>query len=99
MEIRNITPMNTRPAFGMAFKAPDPQDMDNFVKALNVTFVKRENMNKLNDYRQILEEISTYDRMINLWNKYSNKNPYASNIQFDTIVTLLMKFMDSLEIN
>ena len=32
MEIRNITPMNTRPAFGMAFKAPDPQDMDNFVK-------------------------------------------------------------------
>ena len=74
-------------------------DMDNFVKALNVTFMKRENMNKLKDYRQILEEISTYNRMINLWNKYSNKNPYASNIRFETIVTLLMKFMDSLDFN
>ena len=34
MEIRNITPMNTRPAFGMAFKAPDEKDMAKFVDYL-----------------------------------------------------------------
>ena len=34
MEIRNITPMNTRPAFGMAFKAPDEKDMVKLVDYL-----------------------------------------------------------------
>lgn len=34
MEIRNITPMNTTPAFGMAFKAPDEKDMERLVDYL-----------------------------------------------------------------
>ena len=34
MEIRNFTPMNTTPAFGMAFKAPDEKDMVRLVDYL-----------------------------------------------------------------
>lgn len=34
MEIRNITPVNTAPAFGMAFKAPDEKDMAKLVDYL-----------------------------------------------------------------
>ena len=34
MEIRNITPMNTTPAFGMAFKAPDEKDMARLIDYL-----------------------------------------------------------------
>ena len=34
MEIRNITPMNTTPAFGMAFKTPDEKDMERLVNYL-----------------------------------------------------------------
>lgn len=34
MEIRNVTPMNTAPAFGMAFKAPDEKDMARLIDYL-----------------------------------------------------------------
>lgn len=34
MEIRNFTPMNTAPAFGMAFKAPDEKDMARLIDYL-----------------------------------------------------------------
>ncbi len=34
MEIRNITPMNSTPVFGMAFKAPDEKDMVKLVDYL-----------------------------------------------------------------
>ena len=34
MEIRNFTPMNTRPAFGMAFKAPDEKDVTKLINYL-----------------------------------------------------------------
>lgn len=62
------------------------------------TFDKRESFSYLKDYEQILNGISSYDRIVNLWNGYAKKNKYANDIKFEDIIRELKEFISSLDI-
>lgn len=50
------------------------------------------------DYEQILDGISSYDRIIELWNGYAKKNKYANDIKVEEIVNELKEFILNLDI-
>lgn len=58
------------------------EDIDiNILKlAIETTFIKRESLSYLNDYKQILEAIKNSERTKKLWNIYSKKYKYANDI-------------------
>lgn len=68
------------------------------IKAMINTFEKRESIECLKDYKQIIISIIGSKKMESLWIKYSNKNVYAKDINFSTILSLLKKYIDSLDI-
>ena len=50
------------------------------------------------DYEQILDGISSYDRIVELWNVYAKKNKYANDIKVEEIVNELKEFILNLDI-
>ena len=62
------------------------------------TFDKRESIDYLKDYEQILDGISSYDRIVSLWNGYAKKNKYANDIKYEEIIKELKEFISSLDI-
>lgn len=73
----------------------DEINIDDFKLAIANTFTKRESLDYLKDYHQILQEIYEYERIEELWNNYAKKNTYASNIEFKDIVKKLENFISS----
>lgn len=67
---------------------------DDFLSAMKNTFKKRDSLDDLEDYKNILEEIKNNERLNNLWNKYTMKRNYAKNIEFSIIIELLDDFLD-----
>ena len=68
-----------------------------FRSALNNTLIKRESVECYRDYEIILKEISTYGRINEKWNIYSQKNKYANEIEFENIIKLIMEFIAQIE--
>ncbi len=62
------------------------------------TFDKRESFSYLEDYEQILDGISSYERIVRLWNGYAKKNKYANDIKFEEIINELREFISNLDI-
>ncbi len=62
------------------------------------TFDKRESIDYLKDYEQILDGISSYDRIVSLWNGYAKRNKYANDIKFEEIIKELKELISSLDI-
>ena len=79
-------------------KFKDTIDTNILKLSIKNTFDKRESFEYLKDYEKILEGISSYNRIVNLWNGYSKKNKYANNIKFKEIINELKKFISSLDI-
>ena len=50
------------------------------------------------DYEQILDGMSSYDRIVELWNWYAKKNKYANDIKVEKIVNELKEFILNLDI-
>lgn len=67
-------------------------------EAINNTFTKRESLNYLKDYKQIINSISTSDRMKKQWQIYSNKYKYANDVEFSKILNLLEEILKELEL-
>lgn len=67
-------------------------------EAINNTFTKRDSFEYLNDYEKIILSLKDSDRIKKLWQTYSNKYKYASNISIDKILDLLIKFISKLDI-
>lgn len=65
-----------------------------FKEALLNTIAQRESTEYLEDYRQILDEISGNERMHTYWESYRSKNKYAKDIEFGKIIDLLRSFLD-----
>lgn len=76
-------------------KLKDEINTDNFMIAMKNTFKKRDSLNYLEDYLNILNEIKEYDRIYTLWDKYIAKRIYAQNIEFIDIINLLIDFIKS----
>ena len=79
-------------------KFKDNIDIKNLKLSIKNTFDKRESLDYLKDYEQILDSISSYDRIISLWNGYAKKNKYANDIKFEEIIKELKEFISSLDI-
>lgn len=75
-------------------KLNDDIDVDIFRQALENTVLQRESSEYLKDYNKILDELLINDRIHKNWNSYSNKTKYAKNIDFNDIVSLLIKFLN-----
>lgn len=67
-------------------------------EAIKNTFQKRESFDYLNDYEEIIDSIAESEISEKLWKKYSNKNTYAKDIDFSTILNLLKSFLKELDI-
>lgn len=67
---------------------------DDFSSAMKNIFEKRDSLDVLEDYKNILNEIKDNERLNSLWNKYINKRNYAKNIDFFTIIELLDEFLE-----
>ena len=65
-----------------------------FKQALENTIMQRDSSEYLQDYRKILEELLTNDRIHKNWNSYSSKTKYAENIDFDDIIEILVTFLN-----
>ena len=65
-----------------------------FRQALENTVMQRNSLEYLKDYHKILDELLINDRIHKNWNSYSNKTKYAKNIDFNSIVNLLMRFLE-----
>lgn len=50
------------------------------------------------DYEQILDGMSSYDRIVELWNWYAKKNEYVNDIKVEEIVNELKEFILNLDI-
>ena len=79
-------------------KFKDTIDINILKLSIKNTFDKRESFSYLKDYEQILDDISSYDRIVNLWNGYAKKNKYANDIKFEEIINELKEFISNLDI-
>ena len=79
-------------------KFKDTIDINILKLSIKNTFDKRESFSYLKDYEQILNGISSYDRIVNLWNGYAKKNKYANDIKFEDIIRELKEFILNLDI-
>ena len=67
-------------------------------KAIENTFSKRDSLDVLNDYTQILDDILSYERIKIYWEKYTEKNKYAQGIAFERILEVIRNFLNEIEI-
>ena len=72
----------------------DTIDEKVFDKALKNTFSKRNSLEMLVDYKQILDEIKSSERIKGQWNTYARKNTYAKGIEFEDIIVKIRKILD-----
>lgn len=70
---------------------------DIFRKALKNTITQRNSLNYLKDYEKILDDLVENDRMNRNWNSYRNKTKYADNIEFNSIIRTIKKFIDNIK--
>lgn len=73
-------------------------DIQNLRLSIKSTFERRESFDYLNDYKQILVGISSYERIVKLWESYARKNKYANGIKFESIINELKIFISSLDL-
>lgn len=71
-------------------------DISVLKEAVNNTFVRRNSFEYLNDYEQIIDSIVGNERFEKLWNIYSNKYKYASDIDITEILNLLKSIIKEL---
>ena len=70
-------------------------DFDILKKALENTFFRRNSLNLLIDYDEILNKLNNSSKINELWEIYSRKNKYSSQIAFTDIVSVLKNNLDA----
>ena len=73
-------------------------DMKILKEAINNTFTKRESLQYLEDYEEIIESIINSRRIEKLWAIYSNKYKYADGITVNEILILLKDVIKKLNL-
>ena len=68
-------------------------------KAIENTFSKRDSFEYLKDYKEIIKSIMNSERIKLLWNAYSKKNNYASDIEVNQIMIILKDFIKELNLD
>ena len=79
-------------------KLKDDININIFRQAVKNTFEKRDSIDSLKDYHQILDGILAYERIIDYWNTYKSKNKYADNIKFEDIILEIRNFITGVDL-
>jgi len=79
-------------------KLKNELDVEIFKLAFNNVITKRDSLEYLKDYKQILEDILNDSRISSYWENYKSKNKYVGNIKFSDIITEVQVFIKNCNI-
>jgi len=71
-------------------------DMALLRQALNKTALKRNSLQIIENYRQIIEDIKTDPQMKGFWGAYKNEFEYAKDITFDETCETILRMMEAI---
>ena len=73
-------------------------DRSNLIKAIKNIFKRRETKFDLEQFNELINDLSDDNNMNNLWSVYVLKNPYAKNVKFEDTINALKKIVEILEL-
>ena len=73
-------------------------DRSNLIKAIKNIFKRRETNFDLEQFNELINDLSDDNNMNNLWSEYVLKNPYAKNVKFEDTINALKKIVEILEL-
>lgn len=75
----------------------DDLNRSNLIKAIKNTFKWRETNFDLEQFNEVIDDLSNDNNMNNLWNEYVSKNSYAKNVKFEDTMNSLKEIIEILE--
>lgn len=75
----------------------DDLNRSNLIKAIRNTFKWRETNFDLEQFNEVINDLSDDNNMNNLWNEYVSKNSYAKNVKFEDTTNALKEIIEMLE--
>lgn len=75
----------------------DDLNRSNLIKAIKNTFKRRETNFDLEQFNEVINDLSNDNNMNNLWNEYISKNSYAKNVKFEDSINSLKEIIEILE--
>ena len=75
----------------------DDLNRSNLIKAIKNTFKWRETNFDLEQFNEVINDLSDDNNMNNLWNEYVSKNSYAKNVKFEDTINALKQIIEILE--
>lgn len=70
---------------------------DNLIKAIKNTFDRRETNFDIEQFNEVIKDLSDDNNMNNLWNEYVSKNPYAKDVKFEGVINAIKQIIGILE--
>ena len=70
---------------------------DNLIKAIKNTFERRKTNIDIEQFNELIKDLSTDNNMNNLWNEYVLKNSYAKEIAFKDTIDAIKQIIEILE--
>ena len=75
----------------------DDLNRSNLIKAIKNTFKWRKTNFDLEQFNEVINDLSDDNNMNNLWNEYVSKNSYAKNVKFEDTINSLKEIIEILE--
>ncbi len=75
----------------------DDLNRSNLIKAIKNTFKWRETNFDLEQFNEVIDDLSNDNNMNNLWNEYVSKNSYAKNVKFEDTINSPKEIIEILE--
>lgn len=75
----------------------DDLNRSNLIKAIKNTFKQRETNIDLEQFNEVINDLSNDNNMNNLWNEYISKNSYAKNVKFEDTIKAIKEIIEILE--
>lgn len=75
----------------------DDLNRSNLIKAIKNTFKWRETVLNLEQFNEVIKDLTDDNNMNNLWNEYISKNSYAKNVKFEDTINALKEIIEILE--
>lgn len=78
-------------------KKMDELNKNNLIKAIKNTFQRRETIIDIEQFKEVIRDLSDDNNMNNLWNNYVSKNSYAKDIEFNDTIKAINEIISILE--
>ena len=75
----------------------DDLNRSNLIKAIKNTFKRRDTNFDLEQFNEVINDLSNDNNMNDLWNEYISKNSYAKNVKFEDTINALKEIIEILE--